>query len=94
MFCEKDALKNSQENTCAKVSLQRYKKETLAQMFCRECFKILKKIFLYRTPLIDYLAVFKNLWHVSVWAFPILAAHPFSGATHPRFGPVVVVSDI
>ena len=39
---------NSQENTCAKVSL----KETLAQVFSCEFYEISKKTFFYRTPLV------------------------------------------
>ena len=45
-------------------------------MFCCECFKNFKKIFLYRTPLIDYLAVLKT------FGISLFGLSPFWPPTH------------
>ena len=64
LLCKKVLLEisqNSQENTCARVSFliklkakacNFIKKETLAQVFSREFFKISKNTFFHRTPLL------------------------------------------
>ena len=58
---------NSQENTCAffnKVASGNYmKKETLAQVFSREFYEILKNIFYYRTPLV--VASKRGFYHIT-----------------------------
>ena len=43
---------NSQENTCARVSLQLYQKETLTQAFSCEFCEISRNTFYCRTPLL------------------------------------------
>ena len=46
-----EILRNSQENTWAKINNCNFiKKETVAQVFCRELCEICKNTFFYRTP--------------------------------------------
>ena len=52
---------NSQENTCARVSFQFIKKETVAQVFSCEYCEISKNTFFHRRPLIAASMIYVNL---------------------------------
>ena len=56
---------NSQENNCARASLFKkfLKKETLAQVFCSEFYKIFRSTFFYITPLVAAFVVHLGHFH-------------------------------